>query len=98
MTNDEFRLFSDRNQTCFSNPSEQNLIFNEIKSFVNITADSLKVTRMYQFMVQMTHLDDSTLQSIGYLFVEVEDTISRTITIKYELLFSLEDRYAHIFV
>jgi len=47
-----------------------------------IRYQSLKLNTTYQLMVHMIHQDDPSLQSIGYLFVRIEEIIIRTIKIE----------------
>jgi hypothetical protein len=84
MNNEEFKLFNDSNQNCFSNRSRINYVWESMnlsKTSVKIFSQSFKSNQTYQLMVHMIHHDDSSLQSIGYLSVEVENLVSRTINI-----------------
>ncbi len=45
-----------------------------IKSSLKILGNSLKSNQTYQFMVCMENHQNSSLQAIGYLLVQVEDT------------------------
>ena len=54
-----------------------------INSSVRILAESFQVNETYQFLVQMVHRHDLTHRSIGYLVVEIEDTQSPMIMIRF---------------
>jgi hypothetical protein len=85
--NEELKSFDDRNQNCFLNRSSINYIeqdnhsMNFSKSSVEIFAESFKSNQTYQFLVHMMNIENSSLQSIGYLFVEVENLTSPIIII-----------------
>ena len=83
-------LFDDSNQNCFFlNRSNINYVWeydnliNISKSSVKIFSHSLKSNQTYQFMVHMINQENSSLQSIGYLFVQVENINSQIIIIRY---------------
>ncbi|CAF1188688.1 unnamed protein product, partial [Adineta ricciae] len=61
------------NRPCLSNQTEWQF-GNSIHSSVTILSHSLQSNRTYQFMVLMENRDNSSLQGIGYLLINVEDT------------------------
>ena len=87
MENEELRIFDDPNQHCFSNRSISNYAWQAdpllklTASSVEIFSKSFKPNETYQFMIHMTNKENPALQSIGYLFVQVENTISPSIII-----------------
>jgi hypothetical protein len=52
-----------------------------LKSSLTILPNSLKSNLTYQFMVYMENRQNSAIQSIGYLLVQVEDTQHQLIAI-----------------
>ena len=52
------------------------------KSSLTIFAGSLQSNQIYQFKVYLVNRQDSSLQSIGYLLVQVQDTRSHLIDIE----------------
>lgn len=45
-----------------------------LRSTLTITPNSLPANQTYQFMLQMTNRRNSSLQSTGYLLVNIEDS------------------------
>ncbi len=56
---------------------------NSLKSSLTILPNSLKSNLTYQFMVYMENRQNSAIQSIGYLLVQVEDTQHQLIAIAW---------------
>ena len=53
-----------------------------LKSSLTIFAGALQSNRTYQFKVNLQNLQDSSLEFIGYLLVQVQDTRSHLIDIE----------------
>ncbi len=56
------------------------------KSSLTIFAGSLQSNQIYQFKVNLVNHQDSSLQAIGYLSVQVQDTHSYLINIELVIL------------
>ncbi|UJR06650.1 hypothetical protein I4U23_010936 [Adineta vaga] len=61
------------NPSCLSNRTGWKFD-NSFNSSMTILSNSLQSNRIYQFMVQMENLRNSSLQATGYVLVKVEDT------------------------
>ena len=71
---------------------------NAMNSSFTILSGSLQSNRTYQFMVQMLHRRNSSLQSFGYLIVQVENLQSPVIIIKYVLVYNENFLHIHLLV
>jgi hypothetical protein len=72
------------NPSCLSNRTDNQTAWqynSSIKSSIKILNSSLLSNRTYQFMVNMTNRQNSSIQAIGYLLVQVDDTDSQVIAI-----------------
>jgi hypothetical protein len=92
-----FKLFEDSNENCFSGISFElfSQIFishhridlwtynDRINSSLTIFSSSWELNETYQLMVQMIHRQNSSLQSIEYLTIKVENNQPPIILIKY---------------
>ncbi len=56
-------------------------MINSPKSLLTILSGSLASNQTYQFMVLMKNRQNSSLQSTGYLLVQVDDTYSQIIAV-----------------
>ncbi len=69
-----------KNSSCFSN--EINWQLNQTNSSLKISPESFKSNQTYQFMVQINHRQNSSLNSRGYLIVHIQNTFSHRILIR----------------
>ncbi|CAF1248689.1 unnamed protein product [Adineta ricciae] len=75
----EFETFESANQACLLGE----WIYNDAnQSSVTIFHNALQLNQTYQFMVQMLHRRNFSLQSFGYLIVQVENLQSPVIIIQ----------------
>lgn len=49
---------------------------------LRIPSQFFQPNEIYQFLVHMIHHNDSSLQFIGYVFVNIRDVLTRTISIE----------------
>ena len=59
------------NPSCLSNKS--GIEYSSLNSSLTIFSKSLLSNRTYQFIVQMISRRNSSMQSIGYLLVQIDD-------------------------
>ncbi|UJR17041.1 hypothetical protein I4U23_003939 [Adineta vaga] len=78
-----YESLDDSNHTsCFSTNITNLLEYNDsLKSALTIFPEFLKLKEIYHFMVRIVNRRNSSLQSIGYLIVQIEHIQSPTITI-----------------
>ncbi len=53
-----------------------------MNSSMTILGNSLELNEIYQFMIQIIHRENSSLNAVGYLIVEVKELESPIIMIK----------------
>ena len=79
MTLDDSDIFNQGNETTWQYD-------NSIESSLTIFDGSLQSNQIYQFKVYLENLQDSSLQAIGYLSVQVQNTYSHLINIELVIL------------
>ncbi|CAF1385787.1 unnamed protein product [Adineta ricciae] len=75
----QFSTFENSNETCLLGGWTYN---NVNRTAITIFSKAFQLNQTYQFMVQMTHRKNSSLQSFDYLIVQVENLQSPIIIIK----------------
>jgi hypothetical protein len=78
----EFKLFEDSNSNCFPTQSSFNYTDSMNRS-VTIFSKLFQLNQSYQFMVHLINRQNPSFQSIGYLFVKIENIQSPLIMIRY---------------
>ncbi|CAF0820431.1 unnamed protein product [Adineta ricciae] len=69
----QYQSFEDRNNACFSLNPLNFLKYNDtFHTAVTILPRTLVLHQSYQFMVRMTHRENSSLQSVGYAIIHIE--------------------------
>ncbi|CAF1691071.1 unnamed protein product, partial [Adineta ricciae] len=66
---------------CISNRNQIQFSSSSLKSSLIISAGTLATNETYQFMVRMTNRDNSSVQTFGYLLVQVDRINSPMIVI-----------------